>query len=139
MGSVICSTTVTAWKSSTTPLSVSYLASRFRSWPKCFLAAVCIASSRVATSTLLSMPLSLATCSRTRLRLTDGVLGVAIGGSVSYQGRCLSELEVEVRLGDVAEGDLECPTALDLHSDVGRAHLLEDTGKTLPRRASDGT
>src|SRR6185503_6837506 len=116
MGSVISSTTTMAWNSSTTPFSASYLASRLRSWPKCFLAAVFIASSRVAISTPRSMPLSLATWSRTRFRL---MLGLACVGMVWVFSERVHgpapqrlgpvcrrlELELQVGFGDVLEGD----------------------------------
>src|ERR1700694_12694 len=69
------STTVSVWKTSTTPFSSLYVASMARSGPKCFLAACAIAFWRVSTRTLRSMPLSLATWSRIMFRLTIGAWG----------------------------------------------------------------
>ena len=68
--SVGSSTMVSTWKRSTLPRSSSKWALRFRSMPKCFLAALAMASSRMATSVARSMPLSLATWSRIRFRFT---------------------------------------------------------------------
>src|SRR5258708_13024204 len=69
------STTVSVWKTSTTCLSSLYVASMARSWPKCFLAAWVIAFCSVSTRTERSMPLSLATWSRTMFKLTIGACG----------------------------------------------------------------
>src|SRR5688572_17980493 len=147
MGSVISSTTTIAWKSSTTPLSGSYLASRLRSWPKCFLAAVFIASSRVAMSTPLSMPLSLATWSRTRFRLMLGFAGVGMVFSERVHGPAPRgtypvcqrlELELQVGLGDVLEGDAETARALHLDRDLLAGHLSKHAGEVLAGRVADG-
>src|SRR5688572_13804422 len=136
-----------AWNSSTTPLSDSYLASRFRSWPKCFLAAVFIASSRVAMSTERSIPLSLATWSRTRLRLMLGFCGVVTLLSLIHGPPCKRacmctasrsvlplELELEIRLGDLSHRDAEGAGALHLDGDRVLLHPGEQAGEVLAGR-----
>ena len=67
-GSATSSTTTLASKSSISPMSGLYCASKVRSAPNVFLAADTMADSMASTSISLSIPFSLVTCSMTRLR-----------------------------------------------------------------------
>src|SRR5581483_2339849 len=131
-GSVFASTTVMTCEISTTPLSGLNFASRLRSWPKCFFAAVFIASSSVAMSTSFSMPLSLATCVMTSSRRSVACAGVMTVVSSALVGRLYVELQVGLR--DVLEGNREGTGALHVDGDAVGRDAGQLAGEIFPRR-----
>src|SRR5476651_2433505 len=100
-------TTVSVWKTSTTPFSSLYVASMARSWPKCLLAAWEMAFCSVSTRTERSMPLSLATWSRIMFRLTMGACGAGDAISVLAFLDLVVEVRLYVCLADLRVGDTE--------------------------------
>src|SRR5207237_95180 len=120
------STTVSVWKTSTTCFSSLYVASMARSWPKCFFAAWVIAFCSVSTSTERSMPLSLATWSRTMFRLTIGACGC--GAAICV---LLIENGFYVRLGDLLARNAEF-TAVHVDDHLSLDEILERTHERLP-------